>query len=160
MFAFATFAQNWLLMGCAAVMIMATTVELRRRVRDSETVANWVYDRGQCGRCGYDLTYVDRPTQCPECGWTVPSDDVRAQRADWAMWWKCWTIEYLEHPKKKLAMVSGFGLAFTAMCVWGVIYGFHVSAVLGAFMAATFAINIVRVSTYLRRESRDRKAES
>lgn len=146
----ATFSQNWMLMGLGALSVVTSLVGFNRQPREGETVANWVYDRGKCGRCDYDLTYVDDPTRCPECGWMVPASGTPAQRADWALWWKRWTIDHLDRPRQNLYVLLFFTFVFCVLTAVPIYIGAYGFALIPAFMAIHLGANTVRVVAYLR----------
>jgi hypothetical protein len=158
MFAAGAGAGNWLFMGAGALMVASSLFELLRHPPTTEAAANWVYDPGKCGQCGYPLDHVASPHMCPECGWQVPPPQTKAQRADWAMWWKHWTIEHLDQPRRALWMLAINVLMFMGLAAMGVYLEWRNSRlngwffiVSGCLMAANLAVNVVRVVQYRRR---------
>ena len=140
----------------AAALVVALVVALvaaMRQPKERELRTVFAHDPTRCARCGYDLRATPGST-CSECGWDIPTDLHRIEQSDWAVWWKRWSIPYLDNWRRTLRGMIAIWLMFAALLVWFVfavpqrsrIFDVSVSLLLAHFM-----INIVRVMQYGRR---------
>jgi hypothetical protein len=125
---------------------MALTAAMRRKTQ-KDCRQDYLYAPAHCGRCGRDLAAENQ--QCPRCGGAVPSSDAPIERRDWAMFWQSgWRIDYLENWRKTLALMVACIPAFAVVTVWSIYLASLPTALLAAFMALFFSMNLVRVVQY------------
>ncbi len=147
--AFMAIDGNWLLMivfGVCAVPCLSMALRVKR---PRDALQDYAQNPGLCGQCGYDLRGSSSGV-CPECGWSVPESGTPIERRDWAMWWRHgWSIQYLNHWRRTLAMFCLYGALFLGMTLY---FAFTNPSpfilVVGVIMVGQFTINIIRVVQY------------
>lgn len=143
---------RWEMMLWWCPFVLALLYSGWRKPSAKDHLKNYAQDSGHCGQCGYDLT-GNVSGICPECGWSIPAAPVQAESLVWVQWWNGWEIAYLENWRRSLLSMIVLVAAFGGLAAW-FLYGTPgpIMAILPILMAIHFALNIVRVIAYGRRQ--------
>ncbi len=155
-----TGAVQWSSLPWWGLFLLPLAYQALRKPAAKDHLKNYAQDPGHCGQCGYDLT-GNVSGICPECGWSIPAAPVQAESLVWVHWWNGWEIAYLENWRRSLLSMLVLVAAFGGLTVW-FLYGTPgpIMAILPILMAIHFALNIVRVIAYGRRQGdRERRGE-
>ena len=135
------------------VIILRLAWVAGRPFTEADAVQNYAKNRGNCGRCEYDLT-GNITGVCPECGWRIPTGELLAEDSDWAAWWRKWEIRYLRDWLWHLTSYFGFCAMLLALAGYYYWHDDLRAAILLGALGLNSGINGVRVAVYVVRMRR------